>query len=159
MSHEIDVTVEDGVEVDTDRVEALLDALLEAADLGPSMLSVVFTDDARIRLLNRTWRGKDEATDVLSFPQQEGLVRGGLLGDLVVSVETAAAQAASLGHGTADEIKILLVHGLCHLLGHDHHEPGEAARMASAEAALLGRLGGIALDRALIARSGVLDAG
>jgi probable rRNA maturation factor len=155
--HEIDVSVEAG-DVDAAGVIADLRALLVALALTPSELSVVLTDDAAIRALNAAWRGKDEATDVLSFPQHDaGLeVEGGLLGDLVISLDTAATQAAAQGHDLPTELRVLLVHGLCHLLGHDHLEPGEAAAMAALELRLLGVLGISAQARGLIDRAGAV---
>ena len=155
--HEIDVSVEAG-DVDAAWVIADLTASLQALSLGPSEVSVVFTDDAAIRALNAEWRGKDEATDVLSFPQHDAgeAVTGGVLGDLVISVDTAAAQAAAQGHDLGTELRVLLVHGLCHLLGHDHLEPGEAAEMAAVELRLLSVLGISAQARGLIDRAGVV---
>lgn len=98
-------------------------------------LSIVLCDDAYIRELNREWRGIDAPTDVLSFPQHGTW----LLGDVVISVETAARQAP----GTLEEeLRVLLVHGLCHLLGFDHEEEGDAAEMREREGELLGRIGG-----------------
>ena len=90
-------------------------------------LSLIFTDDAGIRELNRDYRGIDRPTDVLSFPQWEAgewqSAPEGLpvaLGDIVISREKAAAQAAAFGHSTLRETVFLFVHGLLHLLGHDH---------------------------------------
>lgn len=103
-------------------------------------LSVVLTDDAGIRPLNRDYRGKDAATDVLSFEQG-----GSLLGDVVVSVETAARRVdEAAGWTLDDELTFLLIHGVLHLLGHDHIETHERAVMESAEQAVwtaLGRVG------------------
>lgn len=139
--HDVDVAVQVPVE------EAVVGALradahraLQALSLEASELSVSLVDDPGIRGLNATWRGKDTATDVLSFPQQDGEVGGGLLGDLVISVDTAARQAAEQGHDLATELRVLLVHGLCHLIGHDHHAPDETARMRSAESGVLAAL-------------------
>ncbi len=94
--------------------------------------------DRHIRQLNRDWRHKDAPTDVLSFPQGEGVV----LGDLVVSLDTAERQATERGWDLQTELRILLVHGLLHLLGYDH-ETGEEdfLEMAAAERTLLDRLG------------------
>ena len=112
--------------------------LLAAMELSESELSVVLTDDAGIRALNGEWRDKDKATDVLSFPQDFA----GLLGDLVLSVETAERQAVERGHSLRSEMRILMVHGLLHLSGEDH-EASEAAhaRMAERERGLLEVLG------------------
>ena len=73
-----------------------------------------------MRGLNRAWRGKDCPTDVLSFPSGET----GFLGDVVIDVPFAARQARRLGHPLAREVKVLLAHGLLHLLGHDHETDG-----------------------------------
>ena len=111
--------------------------LLQEARHADWELSVALTDDKGIRALNNTWRQKDAATDVLSFPQDVE----GLLGDLVISLETAARQAESRGHGLVDELRILLVHGFLHLCGYDHEESSEAhLEMATKERELLGRL-------------------
>lgn len=79
-------------------------------------LSVLLCGDARMRALNRRWRRIDRPTDVLSFPSGER----GSLGDVVVDVPYAARQARRLGHPLAREVQLLLVHGVLHLLGHDH---------------------------------------
>ena len=113
-------------------------ALLEAAGAGDCELSVVLCSDEHIRALNRAWRGKDSPTDVLSFPMEDEVV----LGDLVVSLETCARQAKERSYGLRDELRVLLVHGLLHLLGYDHESgPEDLAEMAEAEAKLLARLG------------------
>ena len=128
--------------------------LLRRLDLEASELSLVVCDDAFIRPLNRDYRGKDAPTDVLSFAMQEGeAVRDDdpVLGDLVISAETAARQAAEQGHDLDAELRVLLVHGLLHLLGYDHEvDETEAAEMRTAEAKLLAELGGVA---GLITRS------
>lgn len=105
-------------------------------------LSIVLCDDAFIRELNREWRGKDAATDVLSFGQDDPVV----LGDVVISVETAARQAP----GTLEEeLRVLLVHGLCHLLGFDHENEQDAAEMREREGEMLAGIGG---GRGLVGR-------
>lgn len=153
---EIDVTVEDGVDVDAAQVEADARAVLGALELEDPELSIVLTDDARIRELNATWRDKDAATDVLSFPQQDGEVTGGMLGDLVISVPTAVVQAAEAGHDLRTELRVLLVHGLCHLLGHDHHDDAEAADMRDEERRLLTVLFGATAAAGLVERAGIV---
>ena len=107
-------------------------------------LSVALCDDGHIRALNKEWRGKDSATDVLSFPADSfGDVV--VLGDCVISIDTARRQAQEVGHGLLDECRVLLVHGLLHLCGFDH-ETGdvEAAEMSRVEDELLGLLSGLA---------------
>ncbi len=113
--------------------------LLEPEIGGPAELSVVLCDDAFIHPLNAQWRGVDRPTDVLSFPLDEGPV----LGDVIISVQTAA-QRLNPNWALEDECLFLLVHGVLHLIGHDHHEPAERAVMEAAEQALwtgLGRSG------------------
>jgi probable rRNA maturation factor len=104
-------------------------------------LSVVITTDAEIRKLNRTWRQKDKPTDVLSFGQAPD---SGVLGDVVISLDTARRQAAEGKRALTDELARLLAHGVLHLLGHDHEEPADARRMARAEVKLLGSIGMVA---------------
>jgi probable rRNA maturation factor len=108
-------------------------------------LSVVITGDAHVQELNRTYRGVDAPTDVLSFPQAEGdeFARPDdaavHLGDVVISLETAQRQAADAGVALADELAHLLVHGILHLLGYDHETPDDDAGMRAREEAALGR--------------------
>ena len=107
-------------------------------------ISLLITDDRSIRDLNKTWRNKDKPTDVLSFSQLEGESLPGFssLGDLVISSDTAARQAAALGHSLELEMARLLVHGVLHLLGYDHvHGGRQAARMKREEARLMRLLG------------------
>ena len=97
-------------------------------------LSVALVDDDAIRQLNRRYRGKDASTDVLSFPQLPdsrvmAAINVWLVGDVIVSVETALRQAEERGHGLLDELRILLVHGVLHLLGYDHENNTEAGIM------------------------------
>lgn len=82
--------------------------------------SVLLTGDERLRALNLQFRGKDKATDVLSFPALPEAVNGGQGGDLAISLETALVQAAAHGHTLQMEVKILILHGLLHLAGYDH---------------------------------------
>src|SRR5687767_4975473 len=92
-------------------------------------LSIVLVGDDEIRALNRDWRGKDKATDVLSFSQVEGEgPAGDVLGDVVISLENSARQAAERGVTLVVEVERLLVHGVLHLLGHDHVHGGLQAR-------------------------------
>jgi probable rRNA maturation factor len=91
-------------------------------------VTVLLTTDAAIRKLNRQFRGKNKATDVLSFPA-EGPGARGIAGDLAISVTTALSQAAEQGHSLSTEIKVLILHGLLHLAGYDHEvDDGKMAR-------------------------------
>jgi probable rRNA maturation factor len=102
-------------------------------------LSLVLTDDATIQVLNRQWRNKDKATDVLSFPQAD-FERTLVLGDVIISVETAARQAPKFGNDLQAELDRLLVHGVLHLIGHDHIHGGPQARKMKREEERLLRL-------------------
>jgi probable rRNA maturation factor len=112
--------------------------------------SIVLTDDATIQNLNHNWRHKDRPTDVLSFPLQDFKKAPDgdtgcpiMLGDVVISMETAARQSRLGGWSLDEEIQRLLVHGYLHLLGHDHIHGGHQARqMQSAEKRLLLKLVG-----------------
>jgi probable rRNA maturation factor len=116
-------------EVDAPRLKSTAQTLLRAAGRPESEISVLLTNDASIRELNRAHRGKDKSTDVLSFPADDGA----MLGDIAISVETARRQAAEYDAPLQNEIYRLLIHGLLHVLGHDHHEPAERAVMEAEE--------------------------
>ena len=89
-------------------------------------MTVAIVSDARVRALNRKFRKKDRATDVLSFPSEEP----GYLGDVVISSGIAARQARAAGHPLATELRVLALHGLLHLLGYDHErDDGQMARL------------------------------
>ena len=89
-------------------------------------LTVAIVSDARGRALNRKFRQRDKATDVLSFPADEP----GYLGDVVISSGVAARQARAAGHSLATELRVLALHGLLHLLGYDHErDDGQMARL------------------------------
>jgi probable rRNA maturation factor len=99
-------------------------------------LSVVLVTDRRIRALNRAWRGKDRATDVLSFPLSDPPGFGPLLGDVVISLDTALRRARAEKRPVAAELDRYLAHGLLHLVGYDHEKALDAKRMAVKEAEL-----------------------
>jgi probable rRNA maturation factor len=133
------------------------EAVLSAARADGAELSLVLVSDRRMRALNRRYRKKDRPTDVLAFPL------GGqiyfpprkinlspillssppmLLGDVVISMETAKRQASEFGHRLPEELRRLLVHGVLHLLGYDHEQgPRDAALMARKEKAILKTIG------------------
>jgi probable rRNA maturation factor len=104
---------------------------------------VLLADDATLKRLNKTFRGKNKATDVLSFPAGDASVGdssvlagngSGVAGDLAISLETAARQAEQFGHSLRDEVRVLLLHGVLHLAGFDHE--ADAGEMAAREAEL-----------------------
>lgn len=117
--------------------------LLIAAGEPSSSLSLTLVNDSAIRELNRDHRGKDKATDVLSF----SLVENGsasaerLLGDVVISLDTARRQASEYEASLQDELYRLLIHGLLHVLGHDHERAGERRAMVAAERRLAKAIG------------------
>jgi probable rRNA maturation factor len=111
-------------------------------------VSLVFCDDAYIQDLNKNYRGKDQSTDVLSFALNEGeepeIVDGPsqvLLGDIIISLETAARQAEEYNHSLEREIAYLTVHGMLHLLGYDHMTEEDKAEMRVEEEHVLSLLG------------------
>jgi probable rRNA maturation factor len=114
---------------------------------GPLELSVVLADDETVRGLNRDWRGKDSATNVLSFAalddEDAPLVPGAplLLGDVILAWETVAAEAAETGRALADHLSHLVIHGVLPRLGFDHEHEEEAAEMEALETRLLASLG------------------
>jgi probable rRNA maturation factor len=124
--------------------EALRAALSQskATVTGPAEVSVVLTDDAEQRALNRDWRGIDKPTNVLSFPQIEpfGPVSG-LLGDIILARETVVREAEEQGISFDDHFTHLVVHGFLHLLGYDHMDDDEALAMESLETQILASLG------------------
>jgi probable rRNA maturation factor len=103
-------------------------------------LAVVLTDDTAIRTLNRTWRGKDEPTNVLSFPAQSPPGAPRLLGDIVIAYETTAREALGEGKPFRHHLAHLAVHGYLHLAGYDHEADAEAEAMERLEIAVLARL-------------------
>lgn len=123
-------------------------AVLRAADAGrgpspgpsptePLELSILFTDDAAIRRLNRDYRGLDKPTNVLSFPQPSGQ----LLGDIILAFETVEREAALAGKPLRAHMGHLVVHGFLHLVGFDHEDDAEAEEMEALERAALKRMG------------------
>ncbi len=121
----------------TRRIISYADKMLGALDLEDAELSVLLTGDARIHELNRVHRGKDRPTDVLAFALEEadGAEAGDaalpyrVLGDVVISLDTAARQAAKARHSLEQEVCLLLAHGLLHLVGYDHQTDAQEARM------------------------------
>ncbi|HEX4383183.1 MAG TPA: rRNA maturation RNase YbeY [Myxococcales bacterium] len=118
-------------------------------DLRHDEVSLSLVGDREMRALNRQWRGKDQTTDVLSFPMEEtgrapgrgALAAGRHLGDVVISLPVARRQAREGGWPLAMELRRLLAHGLLHCAGHDHEKPADAERMRRAERKLLGARG------------------
>lgn len=112
-------------------------------------VSIAVVSDRRMRALNRQFRGKDAATDVLSFPATHMPGVSSFLGDIVIAAGVAARQAREAGHPVSTELRVLALHGLLHLLGYDHDTDG--GKMARAEARLRKKAG---LREGLIERAG-----
>ena len=114
----------------------------EAEVTGVTEVSVVLTDDAEQRELNRQWRGFDKSTNVLSFPQIEPFAPvSGLLGDITLARETVAKEAEEMGISFEAHFTHLVVHGFLHLLGYDHIEEEDAEEMEGLESEILASLG------------------
>lgn len=133
--------------VDARELKRVARRLLSAAGEEHSALSLSLVNDARIREMNRQHRGKDKPTDVLSFPLEPSGGTGQphdperLLGDVVISIDTARRQAADYDAPLQNEVYRLLIHGLLHVLGHDHEEPSQRAAMEAEERRLAHAIG------------------
>ena len=145
----IEIAPDHAGEVPAERLRAVAGAVLRAEDptgAGPSELTLVITDDAGIQSLNRDFLGHDAPTDVLAFAALEDSgpfvaapEAGGYLGDVIISYPRAVAQAQEHGHSPEQELDLLVVHGILHLLGYDHADKeGKAAMWARQDAILVG---------------------
>ncbi|MDX6276879.1 MAG: putative rRNA maturation factor [Nocardioidaceae bacterium] len=141
----VDVLNESGVEVDAAALTRLCRFTMRRMRLHPATeLTLRLVDPATITVLNKQWMGKDGPTDVLSFPMDE-LTPGrddvdspeGYLGDIALCPQVAEQQAPAAGHTAQDEINLLTVHGILHLLGYDHAEPAEHQEMFGIQGRLL----------------------
>jgi probable rRNA maturation factor len=146
---EIEVQIDDNFadRVDPDALTRSAMATLRHQDVTePVALTLVITGDGTVRRLNRTYRGVDTPTDVLAFGSEGedgfGIVPTAprYLGDVIVSFPRAEAQANDARHPVEAELQLLTVHGVLHLLGHDHADPDEKAIMWAAQAEILGGL-------------------
>ena len=114
----------------------------------PVYLSILFTGNEEIQVINKQYRGKDQPTDVISFalnegdePNIEGEIPVNMLGDIIISVEKAIEQAGDYGHSVRREIAFLTVHGMLHLLGYDHIEEADRVEMRKEEDFVMEQLG------------------
>jgi probable rRNA maturation factor len=146
---QVDVAIESDAWSAVADVEALADRAIAASAeraavaLRPDAeVSILLTDDAQVRELNRIWRQQDKPTNVLSFPATSlaELARAPMLGDIVVAFETVAREALAEGKTVPDHFTHLLVHGFLHLLGHDHLTEAEAGIMEALERDILASL-------------------
>lgn len=119
----VEITDEQDIPIDIDCLRSCLQRALGRVGMPDAEVSVLLTGDSRMAELNQTYRDLPETTDVLSFPMEDNLWEpfGCLLGDIVISVPTARQQAAE---GLQNEVESLALHGLLHLLGHDHEAEG-----------------------------------
>ena len=138
IAHRFRAEVDEG---DLRRVAA--EVLRQEGAAGETELSLIITDDETIRELNRRFRDVDAPTDVLAFGAgtEERFVSApespSYLGDVVISYQRALAQAEELGHAVAEELKLLVIHGILHLLGYDHQEEADAQKMREREEHIL----------------------
>ena len=143
----IEIANESGAVVETDAILAVARYSLDEMGVNPlAELSILLVDIGYMAELNHRWMGGDGPTDVLAFPMDEGTIDHGpaetgaepaLLGDIVLCPEVAAKQAATAGHTPDDEMHLLTVHGVLHLLGYDHAEPDEEREMFGLQGKLL----------------------
>jgi probable rRNA maturation factor len=147
----IEVLNEAAAEVDEKSLASLSRFVMDRMRVHPQAeLCIKLVDEDTIANLNQQWMGKEGPTDVLAFPMDElrpGLVNeepeDGVLGDLVLCASVAERQAQEAGHAAADEIDLLTVHGILHLLGYDHAEPEEHREMFGLQARLLAEWQGV----------------
>lgn len=141
----VDVLNESGADVDVVALTRLCRFAMRRMRLHPATeLTLRLVDPATIAVLNKQWMGKEGPTDVLSFPMDE-LTPGrdgeeapeGYLGDIALCPQVAEQQAPAAGHTTQDEVNLLTVHGILHLLGYDHAEPAEHKEMFGVQGRLL----------------------
>lgn len=147
---EIDIAIEAGGWPGEETLRALAERAVAATfhEIAPdgsdeTELSLLFTDDAGIKALNRDWRQKDKPTNVLSFPAFPTAPGGPLppmLGDIVLALETILSEAELEKKPFEHHLTHLIVHGLLHLLGHDHESGPEAEEMEGLERSVLARL-------------------
>ncbi|MCT4655549.1 MAG: rRNA maturation RNase YbeY [Cohaesibacter sp.] len=125
-----------------DQAQHYIETIETIAILDGSEISLVFTDDAQVKALNAAHRGKDKATNVLSFPiDEEADPLGPLLGDVIFAYETVEREAKDLGIAFMAHLTHLCIHGFLHLAGYDHIEWDEAEKMESVEVAILAQIG------------------
>lgn len=148
----VDIAIQPDETLDASLLEALAERTLAVEQAPAGGVSIVITDDATVQALNCAYRGLDEPTDVLSFglgglakpledmPAEDFVLPAGAplaIGEVVIAYPYAARQARAAGRSVRDEVALLVVHGVLHLLGHDHLEADEAALMQTRERAVL----------------------
>ncbi|MBU1912201.1 MAG: rRNA maturation RNase YbeY [Candidatus Omnitrophica bacterium] len=127
--------------IDKDKIKNCADRVLNAMGENEAELSLVLVNDMYIRNLNWKYRRKDSATDVLAFPMRDSRgLSGVILGDVVISVETAAKEAKKRKKDLQDELDLYFVHGILHLLGYDDEKPRARKKMKDKEKELMENL-------------------
>ena len=139
----ISIKVEKGQVFPLGLLERAARVILDFCGVPDADLTLVLTDDSKLRRLNRDFLDHDYPTDVLAFPASEEDPETGhpYLGDVVISLPRAMVQAAEHGHAVESEVQLLAVHGILHLMGHDHAEKDEKERMWKTQAKALKTLG------------------
>src|SRR5262245_4709317 len=137
-SFRVDVANETDAQVDSARLAAAVQLVLVDSVCESAVVSIAIVDDATIHRLNRQFLEHDYATDVLSFALAEP---PRLEGEIIASIDAARREAADAGWILGDELLLYAVHGALHLVGHDDHDPADAATMRAAERSVLARLG------------------
>ena len=133
-------TAKRAIEAAADIARIAVRSTLSGNDSGGEV-SIVFTNDAAIRILNERWRGQDKATNVLSFAQNGGRNKTGMLGDIVLAQETVAREAALNGKLLNHHIAHMSIHGFLNLLGYDHQNEKDAETMEDLERKALKLIG------------------
>ena len=124
------------IDVDLPRVKHSSDKILKTLESEASEISLTFVDDAGITEINRQYLGRNYPTNVIAFSMNEGEfgdVNPNILGDIIISTETALRDAEAGGLSLEDELDYLIIHGVLHLLGYDHELPGETEEMREKE--------------------------
>jgi len=136
------ITIESETKFPNKLLERAVNTALEnQSESLDSELTIVLTDDSKIHELNRDYLGIDSPTDVLSGSEIDPETGARYIGDIVISLPYAARSAEKAGHPLESEVQLLAVHGVLHLLGHDHAKPGEKAKMWKAQTEILETLG------------------
>ncbi|MHB8855409.1 MAG: rRNA maturation RNase YbeY [Bellilinea sp.] len=142
----IHILIEEAYEnlVSLEALEKTGGAVLAHQGIDPNTdLSIVIDSNEKLHKLNHDFLGIDAPTDVLSFPSDEfdPDEQAVYVGDVIISFQRAEVQAKNAGHPVINELQLLVVHGILHLLGHDHAEPAEKTRMWTSQAEILNQLG------------------
>ena len=125
MKYSIEINQRVGKKIPKEWLNKIVKQTLGTVGAKNTEISIAFVGDKKMRKLNKTWRGKDKVTDVLSFTYRAEP----LVGEIIICLPQAARQAGECGHSVKEEIKVLLVHGLLHLAGYDHEKSAQQAKL------------------------------